>query len=263
MAHELRDCLSAIRNEPRPQSCGTLPRRSPRVTARRHGRDAIMAITNTVGIRPMREETIAAGIERLPIRVPPRGIRLQPNAIERRLNCRLVVGRRSASARVCCVRVRRSKLLPAYLYHLRYSQRWKSHHEQRRKRQRPRAHLLRRSRPFALQLPPVDVQARVARALDAASEEITLLKRSAVALRDPEARPDAEAAHWRVAAAGCGRTLSPDPSPASGRGEQECGGGKREQERRAGSGNQKRRACRFFPSPACGRGWPKAGRGPA
>lgn len=182
LAH-VRDCL--LRN-PERASPTKLRDVTKELTARngtRHGRDAIMAITNTVGMRPMREETIATGIERYK-RVPPRAFAYNP--------MRLNIGSIAISPFDHEVLVSpdyvvfecdNSKLLPAYLYHLRYSQKWKSHFELAGNGSvRVRIYYDDLGR-FALQLPPVDVQARVARALDAASDEITLLKRSAVALR--------------------------------------------------------------------------------
>jgi type I restriction enzyme, S subunit len=93
------------------------------------GRDAIMAVTKQVGMRPMREETIAANIERYKV-VPPNAFAYNP--------MRLNIGSIAISPFDRDVLVSPdyvvfacddSKLLPSYLQHLRHSHKWKSHFE--------------------------------------------------------------------------------------------------------------------------------------
>jgi type I restriction enzyme S subunit len=76
-----------------------------------------------------------------------------------------------------------SKLLPSYLHHQRHSQKWKSHFELAGNGSvRVRIYYDDLGR-FTFLLPPIDVQARLGRLLDAVSHEIGLLKQHADALR--------------------------------------------------------------------------------
>jgi type I restriction enzyme S subunit len=147
------------------------------------GREAIMAVTKQFGMRPMREETIAANIERYKI-VPPRAFAYNP--------MRLNIGSIAMSPFDQEVLVspdyvvfacEASRLLPSYLHHLRHSQKWKSHFELAGNGSvRVRIYYGDLGR-FAFLLPPIDIQARLVRLLDAAALEIALLKKHADALR--------------------------------------------------------------------------------
>ncbi len=147
------------------------------------GRDAIMAVTKQVGMRPMREETIAANIERYKV-VPPNAFAYNP--------MRLNIGSIAISPFDRDVLVSPdyvvfacddSKLLPSYLQHLRHSQKWKSHFELAGNGSvRVRIYYDDLGR-FTFLLPPIDVQARLAQLLDAAAHHISLLYRQVAALR--------------------------------------------------------------------------------
>jgi len=147
------------------------------------GREAIMAVTKQFGMRPMREETIAANIERYKI-LPPRAFAYNP--------MRLNIGSIAMSSFDQEVLVSpdyvvfacdASRLLPSYLHHLRHSQKWKSHFELAGNGSvRVRIYYGDLGR-FTFLLPPIDVQARLVRLLDAAALEIALLKKHADALR--------------------------------------------------------------------------------
>lgn len=147
------------------------------------GRDAIMAVAKQVGMRPMREETIAANIERYKL-VPSNAFAYNP--------MRLNIGSIAISPFDCDVLVSpdyvvfacdESKLLPGYLQHLRHSQKWKSHFEVAGNGSvRVRIYYDDLGR-FPFLLPPIDLQARLVRLLDAASREIDLLREYAGALR--------------------------------------------------------------------------------
>lgn len=147
------------------------------------GREAIMAVTKSVGMRPMREETIAGNIERYKL-VPPQGFAYNP--------MRLNIGSIAKSPFDHDVLVSpdyvvfacdESKLLPSYLHHLRHSQKWVSHFELAGNGGvRVRIYYDDLGR-FTFALPPIDVQARLVQLLDAASQEIAVLTRYADALR--------------------------------------------------------------------------------
>lgn len=147
------------------------------------GRESIMAVTKQFGMRPMREETIAASIERYK-RVPPFAFAYNP--------MRLNIGSIAISPFDHDVLVSPdyvvfacddSKLLPSYLHHLRHSQKWKSHFELAGNGSvRVRIYYDDLGR-FTFLLPPVDVQTRLVRLLDAASQELALLRQQADVLR--------------------------------------------------------------------------------
>jgi type I restriction enzyme S subunit len=131
----------------------------------------------------MREETIAANIERYKV-VPPNAFAYNP--------MRLNIGSIAISSFDCDVLVSPdyvvfacddSKLLPSYLQHLRHTQKWKSYFELAGNGSvRVRIYYGDLGR-FTFLLPPIDVQARLVRLLDAASLEIALLSKRADALR--------------------------------------------------------------------------------
>ena len=147
------------------------------------GREAIMAVTKQFGMRPMREETIAANIARYKL-VPPRAFAYNP--------MRLNIGSIAISPFEHDVLVSpdyvvlacdRSKLLPSYLHHLRHTQKWRRHFDQAGNGSvRVRIYYEDLGR-FAFLLPPIDVQARLTRLLDAASQELEFLRQQAGALR--------------------------------------------------------------------------------
>lgn len=147
------------------------------------GRAEIMAVTKHVGMRPMREETIAAKIERYKV-VPPRAFAYNP--------MRLNIGSIAMSAFESNVLVSpdyvvfacdESRLLPAYLNHLRYSQSWKSHFELAGNGSVRVRIYYDDLATFSFCLPSIADQAKIVHILDAAAQEIVLLERQAQALR--------------------------------------------------------------------------------
>ena len=148
------------------------------------GREAIMAVTKQVGMRPMREETIAANIGRYKV-VPPRAFAYNP--------MRLNIGSIAISPFDRNVLVSpdyvvfacdETKLLPGYLDHLRHSQRWKSHFELAGNGSVRVRIYYDDLGAFAFDLPPIDVQARIVIFLDSAAQEIALLNQQTKALRE-------------------------------------------------------------------------------
>lgn len=147
------------------------------------GRDAIMAVTKQVGMRPMREETIAANIERYKV-VPPNAFAYNP--------MRLNIGSIAispfdrnvlVSPDYVVFRCNESKLLPAYLHHLRHSQKWRSHFELAGNGSvRVRIYYDDLGR-FSFWLPPIEVQAELVKLLDMAAQELELLSMQKNALQ--------------------------------------------------------------------------------
>jgi len=139
------------------------------------GRDAIMAVTKQVGMRPMREETIAVNIQRYKV-VPPRAFAYNP--------MRLNIGSIAMSQFDRDVLVSpdyvvfacdESRLLPAYLHHVRHTQHWRNHFELAGNGSVRIRIYYDDLGTFTLPLPPVEIQAGVADFLDAAAREIVLL----------------------------------------------------------------------------------------
>jgi type I restriction enzyme S subunit len=146
------------------------------------GRDAIMAVTKQFGMRPMREETIAARIERYK-RVPPRAFAYNP--------MRLNIGSIAVSPFDHEVLVSpdyvvfacdESRLLSGYLHHLRFTRLWKNHFELAGSGSvRVRIYYDDLGR-FAFELPPIEIQQGIVSFLDATAHEITLLRKHSEAL---------------------------------------------------------------------------------
>ncbi len=149
----------------------------------RLGRGAIMAVTKQVGMRPMREETIAATIERYKV-VPGRCFAYNP--------MRLNIGSIAMSPFHTDVLVSpdyvvfecdESRLLPGYLNHIRYSRHWKSHFETAGNGSVRVRIYYDDLGAFSFELPPVEIQAGIVTLLDAAALELDLLRQHAEALR--------------------------------------------------------------------------------
>ena len=161
----------------------TVTRESTARNGVRLGRDAIMAVTKKVGMRSMKEETIAAGIERYKV-VRPRAFAYNP--------MRLNIGSIAMSPFDADVLVSpdyvvfecdESRLLPGYLNHLRFSRHWTNYFENAGNGSvRVRIYYDDLS-AFTFDLPPVDVQKRIVDFLDAVGLEIDLLKKQAEACR--------------------------------------------------------------------------------
>jgi type I restriction enzyme, S subunit len=172
----------------RPQKAFVTPLRAVthEVTRRNEttlGREAIMAVTKQVGMRPMREETIAPNIERYKL-VPPGAFAYNP--------MRLNIGSIAISPFARDVLVSpdyvvftcdESKLLPRYLDHLRHSQSWKNYFELAGNGSVRVRIYYDDLGAFSFPLPTIAVQTRVVKFLDAAAQEVALLYQQAEALR--------------------------------------------------------------------------------
>ena len=149
----------------------------------RLGRDSIMAVTKAVGMRPMKEETIAANIERYKV-VRPKGFAYNP--------MRLNIGSIAMSPFDADILVSpdyvvfecdESKLLPGYLNHLRFSRHWTNYFENAGNGSVRVRIYYDDLAAFAFELPPVEEQERIVDFLDAVQLEIDLLKKQAEAYR--------------------------------------------------------------------------------
>lgn len=149
----------------------------------RFGRDSIMAVTKGQGMRPMREETIAADIARYKL-VRPRAFAYNP--------MRLNIGSITMSGFEHEVLVSpdyvvfecdESKLLPRYLDHLRLTRHWLSYFGTAGNGSVRVRIYYDDLGAFAFDLPSLDVQRRIVDVLDAAVLEIEALRRYAEALR--------------------------------------------------------------------------------
>lgn len=141
----------------------------------RFGRDAIMAVTKQSGMRPMREETIAASIARYKL-VPPKGFAYNP--------MRLNIGSIAMSPFATDVLVSpdyvvfecdESRLVPGYLNHLRFSRHWARYFESAGNGGVRVRIYYDDLGAFAFNLPPLDEQRRIVQALDACALEIAKL----------------------------------------------------------------------------------------
>lgn len=141
----------------------------------RFGRDVIMAVTKQFGMRPMREETIAASIERYKL-VHPKGFAYNP--------MRLNIGSIAMSPFATDVLVSpdyvvfecdESRLLPGYLNHLRFSRHWTNYFESAGNGSVRVRIYYDDLGAFAFNLPPLDEQRRIVQALDACALEIAKL----------------------------------------------------------------------------------------
>lgn len=147
------------------------------------GREVIMAVTKQVGMRPMREETIAANIERYK-RVPPCAFAYNP--------MRLNIGSIAASPFDQEVLVSpdyvvfacdESKLLPNYLHHVRFTRLWKNHFELAGNGSVRVRIYYDDLGAFSFKLPSIPAQRKIVRLLDAAAKEIDLLRQQTETFR--------------------------------------------------------------------------------
>lgn len=150
---------------------------------KRLGREAIMAVTKQVGMRPMREETIAAAIDRYKV-VRPRAFAYNP--------MRLNIGSIAISSFDDDVLVSpdyvvfecdETKLLPSYLNHLRRTRLWTSHFEVAGSGGVRIRIYYDDLAAFVFPLPTLIEQERVLAVLDSAAEEIEMLERYLAALQ--------------------------------------------------------------------------------
>jgi type I restriction enzyme S subunit len=162
-------------------------REATRESVRRNGtalgRDQIMGITNDRGMRPMREETIAASIDRYKI-VRPRAFAYNP--------MRLNVGSIAMSPFDRDVLVSpdyvvfecdESTLLPGYLNHLRRTRHWAGFFDAAGSGSVRVRIYYDDLAAITFPLPSIEEQRRVVAVLDTASTEIDVLTRYAEALR--------------------------------------------------------------------------------
>jgi len=150
---------------------------------KRLGREAIMAVTKQVGMRPMREETIAAAIDRYKV-VRPQAFAYNP--------MRLNIGSIAMSSFDDDVLVspdyvvfecNEEKLLPGYLNHLRRTRLWASHFEAAGSGGVRIRIYYDDLGAFTFPLPPLAEQTRVLAVLDAGVAEIETLERYLAALK--------------------------------------------------------------------------------
>lgn len=149
----------------------------------RLGRDAIMAVTKQSGMRPMRGETIAASVERYKV-VRPMAFAYNP--------MRLNIGSIAISPFPADVLVSpdyvvfecdESKLLPSYLNHLRLSRHWISYFESAGNGSVRVRIYYDDLGAFAFDLPPLDQQRRIVKALDSTVLEMEMLTKYVEALK--------------------------------------------------------------------------------
>lgn len=147
------------------------------------GREAIMAVTKQVGMRPMREETIAADINRYKV-VRPQAFAYNP--------MRLNIGSIAISSFDEDVLVSpdyvvfecdEAKLLPGYLNHLRRTRLWASHFEAAGSGGVRIRIYYDDLGAFAFPLPSLSEQHRVLSVLDASVTEIETLEHYVAALK--------------------------------------------------------------------------------
>lgn len=150
---------------------------------KRLGRDAIMAVTKQDGMRPMREETIAAVIDRYKV-VKPNAFAYNP--------MRLNIGSIAMSSFGNDVLVSpdyvvfecdETKLLPGYLNHLRRTRLWASHFESAGNGGVRIRIYYDDLGAFAFPLPSIPEQQRLLAVLDAGVSEIETLERYLTALQ--------------------------------------------------------------------------------
>ena len=161
----------------------SVTRESTARNGKRLGREAIMAVTKQVGMRPMREETISAAIDRYKV-VRPQAFAYNP--------MRLNIGSIAISSFADDVLVSpdyvvfecdEAKLLPGYLNHLRRTRLWASHFDAAGSGGvRIRIYYADLA-AFAFPLPSLVEQQRVLAVLDAGAAEIETLARYVAALK--------------------------------------------------------------------------------
>lgn len=161
----------------------SVTRESTERNGARLGREAIMAVTKLAGMRPMKEETIAACIDRYkvvkrqafaynPMRLNIGSIAMSP------FNKDVLV-----SPDYVVFECDESKLLPGYLNHLRFSLHWRNYFESAGSGSVRVRIYYDDLAAFTFGLPPVEMQRRIVNVLDALVLEIDLLKQQADALR--------------------------------------------------------------------------------
>lgn len=179
----LRDHLLREPDDSAPTNLRSVTRELTERNGTALGRTSIMAVTKQVGMRPMREETMAADIARYK-RVPPFAFAYNPM----RLNIGSIAmspfeGEVLVSPDYVVFACDESRLLPGYLNHLRNSHRWKRHFELAGNGSVRVRIYYKDLAGFSFALPSIAIQTSIVRALDAAASEIDLLRQEAEALR--------------------------------------------------------------------------------
>ena len=189
------------------------------------GRKAVMAVTKQYGMRPMREETIAANIERYKV-VRPGAFAYNPM----RLNIGSIAMSHFAtdilvSPDYVVFECDESKLLPGFLNHLRFCRRWTSHFQSAGNGSVRIRIYYDDLGAFTFDLPSLDVQRRIVRALDAAVIELEKLKEYAEALKVQKRglMQKLLTGQWRLPVAAA--PSPPAPLPQAGEGSRRPGEG--------------------------------------
>lgn len=179
----LREHLLAKPMQSRRVKLKAVTQESTARNGKRLGREAVMAVTKQVGMRPMREETIAAAIDRYKV-VRPQAFAYNP--------MRLNIGSIAMSSFDDDVLVSpdyvvfecdAAKLLPSYLNHLRRTRLWASHFEAAGSGGVRIRIYYDDLGAFAFPLPSLAEQERVLAVLDAGVSEIETLQRYLAALK--------------------------------------------------------------------------------
>ncbi|CAJ3219537.1 restriction endonuclease subunit S [Burkholderia pseudomallei] len=147
------------------------------------GRNAIMGVAKEYGMRPMREETIGASIDRYKV-VPPRAFAYNPM----RLNIGSIAMSRFeqevlVSPDYVVFECDPSQLLPGYLNHARFTRHWTSYFGAAGNGSVRVRIYYNDLAAFALATPSLDEQRRIVALLDTAVCEIETLSRYVISLR--------------------------------------------------------------------------------
>lgn len=175
-------------------------RESTARNGKRLGREAIMAVTKQIGMRPMREETVGATIDRYKI-VRPNAFAYNP--------MRLNIGSIAmcsfdhevlVSPDYVVFECDDGKLLPSYLNHLRRTRLWDSHFEAAGSGGVRIRIYYDDLGAFSFRLPELDTQRRIVALLDACTKEIETLERyrSALQIQKRSLMQKLLTGRWRV-----------------------------------------------------------------
>ncbi len=182
LLHQLRESQFQRGDRSQRTKLHTVTRESTARNGAALGRKAVMAVTKQYGMRPMREETIAANIERYKV-VRPGAFAYNPM----RLNIgSIAMSRFSADVLVSpdyvVFECDESKLLPGFLNHLRFCRRWTSHFQSAGNGSVRIRIYYDDLGAFTFDLPSLNEQRRIIRTLDTAVLELEKLEAYAEAL---------------------------------------------------------------------------------
>jgi type I restriction enzyme S subunit len=161
----------------------SVTRESIQRNAKQLGRIAIMAVTKKSGMRPMKEEIIAADIDRYKV-VAPGAFAYNPM----RLNIGSIVmsGFQSdvlVSPDYVVFECDKTALFPGFLNHLRFTRSWTNHFSAAGSGSVRVRIYYDDLAAFTVSLPPIDEQRRISAALDDVANEVQMLKDYAAALK--------------------------------------------------------------------------------